>query len=132
MKTLGIIGGLGPETTAQFYSYVSYHPKVTKHHKRPHILISSVPISKTQEQAGVNGKALKSLKKLLINEAQRLEQTGAELIVMPCNSLHIFENNLKNTVSAKFISIINASTEFIQKRNIRYLWRTFNSFNSKI
>ncbi len=132
MKTLGIIGGLGPETTAQFYSYISYHPKVTKQPKRPHILISSVPISKKQEQAGVNGKVLKSLKKLLINEAQRLEQAGAELIVMPCNSLHVFETDLKNAIKAKFISIIDASAEFIQKHNIRYLWRTFNSFNSKI
>ena len=121
MKTLGIIGGLGPETTAEFYSYISYHPKVTKQLKRPHILISSVPIYKKHEQAGVNGKAPKDLKNLLINEAQRLEQAGAELIVMPCNSLHVFENDLKNTVPDKFISIIDATTEFIKQQNIKYI-----------
>lgn len=50
MKTLGIIGGIGPETTAKYYQKVSLAPVMGRAEHRPEILISSVPIGYPLEQ----------------------------------------------------------------------------------
>jgi aspartate/glutamate racemase len=44
MKTVGIIGGLGPETTAEFYLDIVFSCQKKDKTARPAILISSVPL----------------------------------------------------------------------------------------
>ncbi|MBI2268350.1 MAG: hypothetical protein HYU80_02760 [Candidatus Blackburnbacteria bacterium] len=44
MKTVGIIGGLGPETTARFYQEIIASCFEKNKDKRPPILIWSVPL----------------------------------------------------------------------------------------
>ena len=44
MKTVGIIGGLGPETTAEFYLDIIFSCQKKNKTQRPPIIISSVPL----------------------------------------------------------------------------------------
>lgn len=44
MKTVGIIGGLGPETTSEFYLDIIFGTYKQSKEQRPGILISSVPL----------------------------------------------------------------------------------------
>ena len=43
MKSVGIIGGLGPETTAEFYLEVIFQCQKRDNNQRPLIVTSSVP-----------------------------------------------------------------------------------------
>ena len=57
MKTVGIIGGLGPETTAEFYLELSFGCYQKNKERRPGILIWNVPQSyKIEEEAQVEAK----------------------------------------------------------------------------
>ncbi len=44
MRTVGIIGGLGPETTAEFYLDIIFGTYKISKEQRPGILISSIPL----------------------------------------------------------------------------------------
>ena len=52
MKTVGIIGGLGPETTSEFYLDLVFSCQKKDKTHRPSIIIASVPLPyKIEEEA---------------------------------------------------------------------------------
>lgn len=55
----------------------------------------------------------------LITEAKRLEQSGAEFIVMPCNSLHVFIKEIRASVNIPVLSIVEETVKFLQKNNFK-------------
>ena len=119
MKTVGIIGGLGPETTSQFYSEVSFSCQEKDKTNRPPILIYSVPISyAVEEDAIAKGKGEDRLIPLLTDTAKRLEKAGADFLVMPCNSLHEFINEIRGSVKIPVLSIVEETTRFMKKEGI--------------
>jgi len=119
MKTVGIIGGLGPETTSQFYSEISFSCQEKNKSNRPPILIYSVPISYAiEEDAIARGEGEDRLIPLLTDAAQRLEKAGADFLVMPCNSLHEFIREIRNSVKIPVLSIVEETTEFLKKEGI--------------
>ena len=119
MKTVGIIGGLGPETTSEFYLDIVFScQKITKK-ARPGIIISSVPLPYEIEEDLIE-KNIGSERYIpfLIKEAKRLEEAGADFIVMPCNSLHVFIQEIRNVVDIPVLSIIEETVKFLQKNNL--------------
>ena len=120
MKTVGIIGGLGPETTSEFYLELSFGCQKKSNSKRPPILIWNVPQSyKVEEEVMV-----KSLKEdryipILQDAAKLLEKAGADFLVMPCNTLHIFIKEIRSSVKIPVLSIVEETTNFLKKKKIK-------------
>jgi aspartate racemase len=54
----------------------------------------------------------------LTAEAQRLEKAGADFIVMPCNSLHVFIEQIRKSVSVPVLSIVEETVKFLKKENM--------------
>lgn len=118
MKTVGIIGGLGPETTSKFYLEIIFSCQKLNKSNRPPIIISSVPLPYALEKdAIVNNSNLRKFLPYLIAEAKRLEKAGADFIVMPCNSLHLFIDDIRKSVNIPVLSIIEKTAEFLQKKS---------------
>ena len=116
MKTVGIIGGLGPETTAEFYLKVVFSCQEKNDEHRPAVLISSVPIPYEIEKDAIEeSKGIERFIPHLQKEAQRLEGAGADFLVMPCNSLHVFIEDIRSSVKVPVLSIIEETTKFIKK-----------------
>lgn len=119
MKTIGIIGGLGPETTSEFYSEISFACQEKDKINRPPILIYSVPISyAVEEDAITKGKGEERFIPLLTDAAKRLEKAGSDFLVMPCNSLHEFINEIRESVNVSVLSIVEETTKFLKKQGI--------------
>jgi aspartate racemase len=120
MKTVGIIGGLGPETTAEFYLDIVLSCQKKDKTSRPSIIIASVPLSyKVEEDAILKNIGVERLRPLLIKEAKRLEKAGAEFIVMPCNSLHIYIKEIGDAVKIPVLSIVDETVRFLKKKNLK-------------
>lgn len=116
MKTVGIIGGLGPDTTAEFYLDVVFSCQKSEKTARPSIIIASVPLPyQIEEDAIAKNVGIERCLPFLIQEAKRLEKAGADFIVMPCNSLHVFIKEIREAVSIPVLSIIEETVKFIQK-----------------
>lgn len=120
MKTVGIIGGLGPETTSEFYLDVTFSCQKRDKTIRAPIIISSVPLLfKIEEDLITKNIGAERYIPFLINEAQRLEKAGADFIVMPCNSLHIFIDQIRASVKVPVLSIIEETVKFLKKNNFK-------------
>ena len=120
MKTVGIIGGLGPETTAEFYLDLVFSCQKKNRTHRPSIIISNVPLSyKIEEEAIVKNTGFERILPFLIEEAKRLEKAGADFIVMPCNSLHVFIKEIRNAVKIPVLSIVEETVKFLQKNKFK-------------
>ena len=120
MKTVGIIGGLGPETTSEFYLDLvfSCQKKAKKH--RPSIIIASVPLPyKIEEDAISKNEGIEKCLPFLVSEAKRLEKSGADFIVMPCNSLHIFIKEIRGAVKIPVLSIVEETVKFLKKNKFK-------------
>jgi aspartate racemase len=104
MKTLGILGGLGPESTGYFYlKLVRRFQEVCRpsfNTQYPHILINSIPAPEIFEQE-VTDEILSHYKQGL----KELETWGADTIVIACNTAHCFYNQLASSVNVPIINI---------------------------
>ncbi len=120
MKTVGIIGGLGPETTSEFYLELIFQSQRLDRTNRPPILIYSVPITyKAEENEILKGLLNQSeYKKLLVNAAKRLEQGGADFLVMSCNSLDFLIDEIRSSVKIPVLSVIEEAIKFLEKKGV--------------
>jgi aspartate racemase len=120
MKTVGIIGGLGPETTSEFYLDLVFSCQKKDKTHRPSLIIASVPLPyKIEEEAIAKNMGFERILPFLIEEAKRLEKAGADFIVMPCNSLHVFIKKIRNAVKIPVLSIVEETVKFLKNNNFK-------------
>lgn len=120
MRVAGIIGGLGPETTAEFYLEVLLKSSKTNSRSRPRILIDSIDMDLEAEEMFIKENKSHSIyKKSLIEAARRLQVAGADFIVIPCNSVHIFINDVRSSVNIPVLSIVEETVKKLTELDYR-------------
>lgn len=120
MKTVGVIGGLGPETTSEFYLELIFSSKKLNNESYPPVLIYSVPLPYfVEEEAIVKGVGTEQCLPILIKAAQKLEKGEADFLVLPCNSLHLFIDDIKKAVKIPVLSILEETSKFLQEKQIK-------------
>ncbi len=115
MKSVGVIGGLGPETTAEFYLEIIFGCQKLGLPQRPLVVVSSVPLLLEVERDLIESNTGKERYiPFLVTEAQRLEKTGVDFLVMPCNSLHVFINEIREAVNIPVLSIVEETISHLK------------------
>lgn len=135
MTTVGIIGGLGPESTARFYLTLQQQHAKMSQFCRIKTIIYSVPVPYILEQRMLlDNKAIAHYLPLLIKAAVALEEAGATLIVMPCNTLHCFIRQIQKAVSVKVLDMLALVSEHVQQAGFKRigLLATSQTIASKI
>lgn len=119
MKTVGIIGGFGPETTAKFYLEVIFSCFQKNKEFKPPILIWNVPLPYDIEKDLIlKSKGEERYLPFLLEAAQRLEKGGADFLVLPCNSLHIFITEIRKSVKIPVLSIVEETVKLLKGQQI--------------
>lgn len=122
MKTAGIIGGLGPETTAEFYLQTIFAAFKKDKKARPPILMWSIPLKyQIEEDLLTKAEGEERYLPYLIDAAKRLESGRADFIVIPCNSVHIFIDQIRISVNIPVLSIVEETSVFLKEMNIKRL-----------
>ena len=114
MKTVGIIGGLGPGTTAEFYLAIVSGFARRNVDRTPPIIIGSVSATHDVYQDCILKNDCRFLPYLL-KEAKRLEESGADFLVMPCNTLHRYMPEIKAAVKIPVLSIVEETLRYIKE-----------------
>ena len=119
MKTVGIIGGLGPEATAKFYLEVVLACSDSGEQSHPPILIYNVSLPlELEKECIVEAKNEEKCLPFLIQAAKILEKGGSDFLVMPCNSLHMFIEEIRRAVKIPVLSIIEETVKFLKDQKI--------------
>ena len=103
-RVVGVLGGLGPEATLDFYAKVLSLTPAARDQDHLHLIIDSNPEVPNRNDA-VAGTG-PSPGPMLAAMAAGLERAGADFLVMVCNAAHAFQGEIEAAVSVPFVSII--------------------------
>ena len=134
-KKIGIIGGMGPEATADLYLKIIklFQEKFNAKYDAdfPEIYIINLPLPDVVEE---QDKQSDVKSKMLIEAAKKLKQMGAEVITIPCNTASFYENEIKKSVDIELLSILEATADEIKRQDLKKvgLIATEMTINTKI
>ncbi len=108
-KTVGVLGGMGPDATVDFMSKVILATPAAKDQDHLRMLVDSNPHVPNRQEAllrdGENpGPVLAAM-------ARGLEAAGADFLVMPCNTAHAFKDAIVAAVDIPLVSIIDVTVD---------------------
>jgi aspartate racemase len=114
---IGVLGGMGPESTAYTYlrmiRYCQEKYKAKLDEDFPPILIFSMPVPDVVESGADDVEILQ----LLNTGIEKLEKAGADFSIIPCNSMQGFIPDLRKEF--KILSIVDETLKEARKTRIR-------------
>ncbi|MES5844410.1 MULTISPECIES: amino acid racemase [unclassified Bacillus cereus group] len=116
---IGILAGMGPKSTGSFVDIVVAECQTiygAKHDMDfPHMMIYSCPTPFYMDRT-IDHEAMK---KAIIEGAQKLESTGVEFIAMPCNTAHLYFEELQRSLSIPILNIVDETLKAIPENTKR-------------
>jgi len=103
-KVVGILGGMGPEATADFFAKVIALTPAKRDQDHLRIIINNNPKIPDRTEA-ILAKD-EALFPILVETAKSLERAGVDFIVIPCNTVHYFYEDLIREVSIPILHMI--------------------------
>ena len=145
MKTVGIIGGIGPESTIEYYRLIiaAYRerqsgtgvPPVDNHAQDaratsyPSIIINSVDLTKLLGWVGAN--ELGAFTDFLVGEIERLARAGADFGALASNTPHLVFDELQRRSPIPLISIVESTCDAAQALGLKRVALFGTSFTMK-
>ena len=118
LETVGIIGGIGPESTVDYYRLIiAAYRERKKDGSYPSILINSIDLKKMLDLIGAN--QLAEVTDYLATEVQKLERAGATFGLLASNTPHIVFDAIGRRSSIPLISIVEATCEDAQALGLK-------------
>jgi aspartate racemase len=110
MKTLGIIGGISPESTIEYYRFIVASYREKKHDGSfPAMIINSINMKKMRDLIEAND--LPSLTDSLLGEIRKLAQAGADFGLLAANTPHIVFDEVQRQSPIPLLSIVEATCD---------------------
>ena len=111
-RTVGVLGGMGPEATVDFFAKVVSLTRASKDQEHLRIIIDNNPKIPDRTEsilAGSNAPA-----PLLVETARNLERAGADFIAIPCNTAHYLYEEIVKGVSIPVLHMIREVAQAIK------------------
>ncbi|MBP3568546.1 MAG: amino acid racemase [Lachnospiraceae bacterium] len=118
MKTLGVIGGLGPMATAYFMQLVIDMTEAMTDQEHIPMIIYNCPqipdrtsylLGKSQENPGPQ----------IIDCGKKIGQAGAELIAIPCITAHALFPEIEKELDTPVLHIIRETAAYLKQEGIK-------------
>jgi len=107
-KTVGVIGGMGPEATADFLRRIIAATPAHDDADHIHVLVDNNPKIPSRLAALLEGGGEDPLP-VLIAMARGLEKQGADFLAMPCNTAHYYLPAIAKAVSIPMLDMVTLS-----------------------
>src|SRR5260370_26809429 len=118
MKTVGIIGGIGPESTIEYYRFIIEGYRERKGDGGyPSIIINSIDLSKLI--AWMNADQLHEAADYVLHEIERLARAGADFGALASNTPHIVFDHLRAHSPIPLISIVESTRDAAQNLGMK-------------
>ena len=111
-KTLGVIGGMGPEATSFFYARVIARTKAACDQDHINMVILSHATMPDRTKAILTGHKQEFLH-AITQDAKNLEKLGVSNIAIPCNTSHYFLDEIQAATKVPIINMIEESVKTV-------------------
>jgi aspartate racemase len=114
MKTVGVLGGMGPEATAYFFALLVRNTRAARDQDHVPVIVCNLPRIPDRTRAILHGgpSPLPALRRGL----ETLSRAGADFAVMPCVSAHYFYAGLAARSPIPIVHLLKETTADIRKR----------------
>lgn len=114
---IGVLGGIGPEATGEFYNKLIRRLQekglIKSNRDFPQIIINSIPapeliydeISDEELQPYING-------------LKELDQFGVDFIVMVCNTIHLYYDRLQKEINTPILNLRDELKKRLEKERV--------------
>jgi len=120
MKTLGIIGGLGPESTVDYYQrIIALYRERTGDGSYPEFIINSLNLRKGLDFMDAND--LPGMTDYLLHGIGKLARAGADFGLISANTPHIVFEDVASKSPIPLISIVEATCASAKAHNLKRL-----------
>lgn len=114
MKILGVIGGVGPLSTAYFMEVLINTTDAVSDQEHINMIVlnhTEIP----DRTAYILDNSKDSPVDMMREDAVKLEKWGADIIVTPCNTAHYFYDELQSAVNIPFINMIDETALYLKR-----------------
>lgn len=120
MKILGIVGGIAPESTVEYYRTIiaSYRAR-RDDGSYPPIIINSIDMKRMLDLIAAN--KLNEVTRYLLDEVRRLARAGADFALLASNTPHVVFDELRRGSTLPLVSIVESACDAAASMNLRRL-----------
>ena len=115
---IGVLGGIGPEATAEFYSKLIkklQENKLIKSNKDyPQIIINSIPAPEL-----IYERISKEDLKPYIRGLKELDEFNLNFIIIVCNTIHLYYDLLQKEIKTEIIDLRKELKLYVKKKKIK-------------
>ena len=116
MKRAGLIGGLGPESTIDYYRRIFDAWRRTEPTTAPPLIIDSIDVNRAMQLVQTDRAALADY---LLTSILRLAAAGADFVAITANTPHIAFDEVAAKSPVPLISIVEVCAEEVQRLGLR-------------
>jgi aspartate racemase len=113
-KVIGILGGMGPEATADLFRMIIRATPAEKDQDHIRVIIDSNP-KIPDRTAAITDEGPSPLPEMM-KTAKNLQRAGADLIIIPCNTAHYYYEKLKKSVRIPVLNMVELTAQTVRKR----------------
>ena len=118
MKTIGIVGGIGPESTIEYYRLIiAAYREQKQDGSYPQVLINSINLKTMLDF--ISADQLLEVTEFLLNEIKKLAQGGADVGLLAANTPHIVFDDLQRQSPIPLVSIVEATCEAVRALGLK-------------
>jgi aspartate racemase len=112
-KVIGILGGMGPEATADLYYRIIKATPAERDQEHIRTVIYSNPKIPDRTKAILGGG--ESPVSFLVETARKLEEAGVGFIIIPCNTAHYYIDQVQSEVQVPVINMVVETARYISR-----------------
>ena len=114
-KAIGILGGMDPEAGLDCFEKIMHSTPAKKDQDHLHVILNSDP--KIPDRTAAITAGGPSPTPALVRGVEALERAGADFVIIPCVSAHVFLEEIISRVNPPIISIFDAVAEAVSKKH---------------
>ncbi|OKY77318.1 MAG: Aspartate racemase [Candidatus Methanohalarchaeum thermophilum] len=120
MKNIGILGGMSPESTIEYYNILIEESKKKLEDKKiPEIIIYNLNFQEFYNY--MKNDEYEKASKLLSNKINKLEKAGADFSLIASNTPHLLLDQIKQKTSLPIIDIVETTALKAKKEDYNHL-----------
>lgn len=119
-KKIGILGGMGPASTAEFLRILAHNAPAKYDQQHPVVYLISDP-QIPDRSAAILGKGEDPTEKIR-NDLFQLIHLGADMLAVPCNTAHYFIDRFLDDLPVPFIHIVQETILRSQNKSPHGCW----------
>lgn len=120
MKLAGIVGGIGPESTIEYYKHVvAIYRERVKDGSYPRMIVNSIDLKQMVDFFGAG--RLPEAADVLVSAVGVLERAGADFAVLAANTPHLVFPAVRERSKLPLISIVEATCEAARALGLKKL-----------